>query len=263
MLEINLLPGGGRKKLAAGPSVDFNAMFEGLRGRMGDMWSVGAIAAIVIALGTGGYLYWRQGHDRTVAETRLQKAQEDSARFSKVVAQRNAAQARRDTLLRQVNLIKAIDDDRYIWPHIMDEVSKALPVYTWITIMGYGGTPQGSTNIVATPAPPANPKAKAGADTAKIKKAPVIETVPPRDQVMLRITGRTVDVQAMTRFISQLEDSPFLSNVYLERSTPSSEAGSDYYQFQLIINYTRPDSLAIRRLPLLTAGRTATATGGR
>ena len=253
MLEINLLPGGARKKAAAGPSVDFNAMFAGLKGRMGDMWSVGAIAAIVIALGVGGYLYWRQGHDRTVAETRLQKAQEDSVRYAKVVAQRNAAQAKRDTLLRQVNLIKAIDDDRFIWPHIMDEVSKALPLYTWITIMGYGGTPQGSTNIVALPVTPK----KAGPDTVKVKKPPVIETTPPRDQVMLRITGRTVDVQAMTRFISQLEDSPFLSNVYLERSTPNSEVGSDYYQFQLIINYTRPDSMAVRRLPLVVAGRAA------
>ena len=258
MLEINLLPGGARKKAAAGPSVDFNAMFAGLKGRMGDMWSVGAIAATVIALGAGGYLYWRQGHDRTVAEERLVKAQEDSVRYAKVVTQRNAAQARRDTLLRQVNLIKAIDDDRFIWPHIMDEVSKALPLYTWVTIMSYGGTPQGSTNVVGLP--PAPPK-KPGPDTVKVKKPPVVETVPPRDQVMLRVTGRTVDVQAMTRFISQLEDSPFLSNVYLERSTPNSEAGSDYYQFQLIINYSRPDTMAVRRLPLLTAGRAA--TGGR
>lgn len=257
MLEINLLPGGARKKAAAGPSFDYNAMFTAIKGRMGDLWTVGSVGLMVIALGTGGYLYYRQTHDRTVAEAKLEKQKEDSARYAKVVAQRNAAQARRDTILRQVNLIRAIDDDRYIWPHIMDEVSRALPVYTWVTIMGYGGTPQGATNIVATPAAP-KPK---GPDTAKVKKPPVVETVPPRDQVMLRITGRSVDIQAMTRFISQLEDSPFLSNVYLERSTPNNEAGTDYHQFQLIINYTRPDTLAIRRLPLLTAGRNTTATG--
>jgi Tfp pilus assembly protein PilN len=261
MLEINLLPGGARKKAAAGPSIDFNAMFATIKGRMGDLWTVGGIAALVIALGAGGYLYWRQGHDRTVAETKLEKAQEDSARFAKVVAQRNAAQARRDTILRQVNLIRAIDDDRYIWPHIMDEVSKALPQYTWVTIMTFGGTPQGSTNIVATPV---QPKVKGG-DTVKVKvkKPPVVETTPPRDQIMLRVTARAADVQAMTRFISQLEDSPFLSNVYLERSTPTNEAGTDFQGFQLIINYTRPDTLAIRRLPLLTAGRNTAAMGGR
>ena len=190
----------------------------------------------------------------------MQKAKDDSTRYAKVVAERNAAQAKRDTLLRQVNLIRDIDDDRYIWPHIMDEVSRALPQYTWITIMGFGGTPQGSTNIVAAPVPPPK-KPKAATDTSKspapalIAKAPAVETTPPRDQVMLRITGRTVDIQAMTRFISQLEDSPFLSNVYLERTTPMTEAGSDEYQFQLIINYTRPDSMAIRRVPLVVTRR--------
>src|SRR4051812_40094855 len=224
MLQINLLPGGARAKAkSAGPSIDFNAMFAGIKGRMGDLWTVGAISGIVLALGAGGYLYYRQSHDRSVAEERVTAAKADSTRYAKVVAARNAALAQRDTLLRQVNLIRAIDDDRYIWPHIMDEVSKALPQYVWITIMGVGGTPQGSTNVVATPV-----TVKPKIDTAKVKKPPVVETVPPRDQVMLRLTGRTVDVQAMTRFASQLEDSPFFANVLIERATNAED-----YQFQL------------------------------
>jgi Tfp pilus assembly protein PilN len=252
MLEVNLLPGGARKKAAAaGPSIDFNALFAGIKGQMGDLWKVGSIAAIVIAVGAGGYLYWAQGHYRAVAEDRVAKAQEDSARYAKVVAQRNAAQAKRDTLLRQVNLIRAIDDDRYIWPHIMDELSKALPQYTWITLVSFAGAPQGSTNIVATPAQPK----KSGADTAKVKKPPVVQTEPPRDQVLLRVTAQTVDIQAMTRFISQLEDSPFFANVNLERTTPVNSPAGDYYTFQLVINYTRPDSMAVRRVPLVASAR--------
>ena len=255
MLEINLLPGGPRKKAAsAGPSVDFNAMLAGLKGRLGDMWSVGSIAAIVLAVLAGGYLYYRQAHDRQVAEERLAKAQEDSVRYVKVVAARNAAIAKRDTLLRQVNLIRAIDDDRYIWPHIMDEVSKSLQPYTWLTIMGYGGTPQGANNVVATPA---QPKPKAGTpDTAKIKKPPVIETTPARDQILVRITGRTADIQAMTRFMSELEASPFFANVYNERTDPGDPSlGGDFFQFQLNMAYTRPDSNAVRRLPLMMTER--------
>src|SRR4051812_28226187 len=253
MLQVNLLPGGKRAKAAsAGPSVDFNAMFAGLKGRFGDLWTVGAIAMIVVAVGAGGYLYWRQGHDRTLAESRLTKAQDDSVRFAKVVAQRNAALAKRDTLLRQVNLIRAIDDDRYIWPHIMDEISKALPRYTWLTALTYGGTPQGSTNIVATPVPP---KVKgAGPDTVKIKKPPVVETIPTRDQVLVRLTGRTADIQAMTRFMADLEDSPFLANVLIERTTPGDPSmGGDFFQFQINVNYTRPDSNAVRRVPLVSS----------
>ena len=259
MLEINLLPGGARKKAsAAGPSIDFNKMFEGLKGQLGNIWTIGPIALLVIALGVGGYLFWKGGHDRTVADERLKKAQDDSARFSNVVAQRNAALAKRDTLLRQVNLIRAIDDDRYIWPHIMDEVSKALPQYTWITQLQYAGSPQGSVNVVQTPKPPV--KKPAPNDTAK-KKAPVyekplvIETAPPRDQVVFRVTGRTVDIQALTRFSRDLEGSPFFGTVFLERTTPSLEGANPFYLFQLTINYSRPDSLAVRRLPLVSTGR--------
>ena len=254
MLEINLLPGGPRKKAASSgaPSVDFNAMFAGLKGQLGNLWMIGSVAVLVLALGIGGYLYYRQSHDRTVAEERLTKAQEDSARYSKVVTARNAAIAKRDTLLRQVNLIRAIDDDRYIWPHIMDEVSKALPQYTWLTIMTFSGTPQGSANLVATPAVPKKP----GADTAKIKKPVVIETTPPREPVLFRITGRTADIQAMTRFYSELELSPFLGNVYLERTTPGDPSlGGDFFQFQMNISYTRPDSMTVRRLPLVATRR--------
>ena len=256
MLEVNLLPGGTRKKAAAaGPSIDFNALFATIKAQAANMWTIGPIIAIVVIVGIGGYMYWKEGHDQTVAAARLQKAQDDSVLFAKVVAARNAAQAQRDTLLRQVNLVKAIDDDRYIWPHIMEEVSKALPDYVWITMMGFGGNPQGSANVVALPIPP---KPKPGTvDTAKVKKAPVVETTPPRDQVVLRLTGRTVDIQAMTRFTSELENSPFFGNVLIERSTPGTEA-EPYYQFQLIIPYTRPDSMALRRVPMSLSVR-----GGR
>ena len=255
MLEINLLPGGARKKAAGGgASVDFAAILAGINSRMGDKVLVASVAIIVLSLGAGAYLYYRQTNDRTVAEERLTKALEDSARYAQVVAARNVAEAKRDTLLRQVNLIRAIDDDRYIWPHIMDEISRALPQYTWVTILSFGGTPQGATNVVAAPPAP-KPKSDTTAASRIPKKPPALPTGIPRDQVLIRLTGRTVDIQAMTRFMKQLEDSPFLANVFNERTTPNSEAGSDYYQFQLIINYTRPDSTAVRRLPLLATPR--------
>jgi len=41
----------------------------------------------------------------------------------------------RDSLLYQINVIRQIDADRYIWPHVLDQATKALPPYTWITQM--------------------------------------------------------------------------------------------------------------------------------
>jgi Tfp pilus assembly protein PilN len=257
MLEINLLPGGPRKKAAtAGASIDFAALGASLNERFKDKVLIGSVAVMIIALGVGGYLYYRQFNDRAVAEERLTKAMEDSARFVKVVEARNLAIAKRDTLLRQVNLIRAIDDDRYIWPHIMDEVSKALPVYVWVRLLSYGGTPQGATNVVATPALPKPKPPEPGAAPTRVPAKPQqIPTDVPRDQVVLRLLGRTVDVQAMTRFMSQLEASPYLANVFNEKTTPTNDGVGDFYEFQLIINYTRPDSLSVRRLPLVASGR--------
>lgn len=253
MIEINLLPGGVRKKAASGgSSVDFAAMLAGLNSKLGDKLLIACVGIMVIAVGAGGYLYYRQTHDRTVAESRLEKALADSTRYAKVVAARLVAEAKRDTLQRQVNLIKAIDDDRYIWPHVMDEISRALPMYTWVTFLGFAGTPAGANNVVAAP-PPVKPNP---ADTAKAKKKPKLETGIKRDDIMIRLTGRTVDVQAMTRFMADLEDSPFFANVYNEGLTPSADpSGGEFYQFQLTMNYTRPDSNSVRRLPLVATRR--------
>ena len=255
MLEINLLPGGARKKAGGGgaPSVDLAAMLAGINARFTDKVLVVTSALMVISLGLGGYLYYRQMNDRKVAEERLTKAKADSARYAKVVAERAIAEAKRDTLLRQVNLIRAIDDDRFIWPHIMDEVSAALPAYTWVRLLAFNGTPQGATNVVATPKPVVT--RSRGADSLKAKKVPPIETNVPRDNVVIRLTGRTVDIQAMTRFMKQLEDSPFLGNVLNERTIPVPDPAGDSYEFVLIITYTRPDSMAVRRLPLLATAR--------
>src|SRR6476660_2430108 len=140
MIEINLLPGGPRKKAASsGSSVDFGALLAGVSSKLGDKLLLGTVTIMVVMLGLGGYLYYRQTHDRTVAEGSLEKAKADSARYAKVVAARVIAEAKRDTLQRQVNLIRAIDDDRYIWPHVMDEISRALPQYTWVVMVAPGG----------------------------------------------------------------------------------------------------------------------------
>ena len=71
------------------------------------------------------------------------------------------------------------------------------------------------------------------------------------DEVMKEILGRTVDVQAFTRFMRSLEDSPFLERVTLTSSETQSEGGKDVTQFTLGLTYTRPDTLLLKRVPLL------------
>lgn len=250
MIEVNLLPGAARKNAASssGPSFDYAALFAGISGQMKNVYIIAGASVAILSVAAVGVMFWKASHDRTVAESRLDKAMTDSTRYAGVLAARATLTAKRDTLLRQVNLIRSIDEDRYIWPHIMDEMSRALPAYTWMTNLQFSGTPAGSQNVVALPPPPP--------PDAKTKPKP-LPTAIPKDEVTFRLTGRTVDIQALTKYMNDLQQSPFIGLVELERADPSSDQGKDMYQFTLSMKYRRQDttSAAIRRLPLVITVR--------
>jgi len=243
MIEINLLPGAGRKKASRGQAVDFGAMAAGLAGRVRDKYLLGTIAAVILALAAVGYLYTSQNAKEASLTARGEQATRDSVRYANFLKDRYKSEAIRDTLLRQVNLIRSLDEDRYVWPHVMDEVSRALPQYTWIVSLGFVGTPQGSNNVVVAP--------KTTADTTKKNKPPKrLDTQVPKDDIQIRLSGRTVDIQALTKYMRDLELSPFLTNVVLDKSEPAIDNGKEVTQFQLTINYSRPDTLLLHRVPL-------------
>lgn len=178
MIEINLLPGAAGKRKArsgGGQGPDVRAMFANLGSRVRDPYMIAAAASILVAALAIGALYLtQQGREEQLAEAE-QKAVADSARFAAFTRQRTAAQATRDTVLRQINVIRAIDGDRYLWPHILQEVSAALPQYTWLTRLAYTGTPQGSStpSIIGEEAAPAGgaPAAAAPAATPAARTA--------------------------------------------------------------------------------------------
>ena len=41
-----------------------------------------------------------------------------------------------------------MDGDRYVWPHLLDEVTRALPAYTWLVDLG----PAIAAPVAAAPA---------------------------------------------------------------------------------------------------------------
>jgi Tfp pilus assembly protein PilN len=175
---------------------------------------------------------------------------QDSTRYASVLKEHDKAEAKRDTVLRSLNLIRAIDDDRFIWAHIMDEVSKALPPYTWLVSLGFTGLGQAQQPVstVAATAP-------ADSASAGKKKKKMLSTVIAHDSVHFRIIGNTVDIQALTRFIRQLEQSPFIEQVQLVKSEHANDNGKDVTQFQLEMLYSRPDPALVRRVPLAVSVR--------
>ncbi len=241
MIEINLLPGGKKAKRAGGgggKSIDFAAIGAAIASRVKDKYLAAAVLTSAIALAAIGFLFTSQQARESTLKDQEAKQVADSARFAVVLRDRMRAQARRDSALIQLNIIKTIDGERLIWPHVMEEVSRALPIYTWLQSLGITGTAQGLNPAAAIKTPPP--------DTGRVRR-PRRDPVIPRDTIRIRMVGRTVDLQAFTRFMRSLEDSPFIESVSLQQSLPVIQGGKDLNQFTLELMYTRPDTLLLRR----------------
>jgi len=250
MIEINLLPSAGKKKATRRKSVDLSAIAAGASGKFRDKFLIGSVIAVVAGIGTGAGLYTQQMARESELAERKDRAVRDSTRYATFLKDRYRAEAVRDTLLREVNIIRSLDDDRFVWPHVLDEVSRALPQYTWLTTLAFTGAPQGSNNVVI--APKEDP---ATAAKSKNKAPKRLVTEVPRDQVSMRLVGRTVDIQALTRFMKDLAASPYLTNVQLEKSELALDQGKEVTQFQLTVGYRRPDTTVVRRVPLNLSDR--------
>lgn len=247
-IEINLLPGGAAKKKKkrggtsrSAPSIDLGAYFADLKARITDPLLLGAVASVALVGLSVGSLHLAQQRREVELTERVEKGVQDSTRYTAVLAARASAEAARDTVLRRLNIIRAIDGERFIWPHVLDEVSRALTPYTWVTALSFNGQPQGNAiSQAATLRTPAGAKP---------------DTAIARDELHVRLGGQTVDIQALTRFMRQLEQSPFLEKVNLERSELVLVDGKEVTQFMLDMVYSRPDSTAIQRVPLTVSVR--------
>ncbi|MGI8497411.1 MAG: PilN domain-containing protein [Gemmatimonadaceae bacterium] len=248
MIEINLLPGAGKKTRSRGPGVNLGGVAAGIFSQIKDPFLIGAVAAVIVAILAVGGMWVTQSTRQRSLDARLRTAEQDSIRYSALVNQKRKAEARRDSIVRQVELIRSFDSKRFIWPHVLDEVSRALPPYTWLTSI----TQTNVTQIAAAPAapPPPAPDAKDGKGPK-----PRSDALAPLDSgasagVQFRIVGNTVDIQALTRFMKLLEASPFIENVALVKSALVIVDGKEVTEFQLEASYQAPDPSAVRTVPV-------------
>ena len=251
MIEINLLPGSGKKARSDGFSLK---AFAGQAGaRVKDPFMIAAAVCIVAATVSIGYLHVSQTAKADELTERERRAVQDSTRYVAVLRERNRALAQRDSVQRQLEVIKSIDNDRFIWAHIMDEVSRALPPYTWLKSI------QQSAVLAAasTPAPPPPPSPSPAKDGAKPsgKAAPPPPPVPAPTSLKFQIAGNTVDIQALTRFMKLLEASPFVKNVTIAKAELVSLDGKEVQEFLLEAEYERPDASVISTVPVTLSSR--------
>lgn len=211
MISINLKPGAKRAK--AGPGLAGSlAGIKTLPGRLKgirDPWPVAAIVAWVGLVGFLGWVWLGSALAMGKLDDQLTAKRAEHRRNRVALAEKRRAQAARDSVVSQIATIRLVDGDRYVWPHILDEVARALPAYTWLTDIQ-----------------PATPMT---VDTSSVAPAPV----------GVQVVGRTMDIGAFTRFMRELEDSPWLSDVTVVSTGTEIDHGRAVTVFTLRASYVR------------------------
>jgi Tfp pilus assembly protein PilN len=238
MIEINLLPGKKRKAPGGGAGFKFALPdFRGLLASIKNPWLLAASAMSLVVVGGGLLWFITQSTRLRVAENRRTEVQAEKRRFDAVIAQKRQSERIRDSLVKEINVIRGIDGDRYIWPHVLDQLTKALPPYTWLT----GVSPAASGTTVGQPA--TQPGGATGADSTG------------QPQVRIWITGSTVDIQAYTTFLRQLAASPWLTDVTPATTSTIIEADRPVTAFNVAVRFRVADSVYIRTVPLTQSAR--------
>jgi Tfp pilus assembly protein PilN len=238
MITVNLRPGKRRKR--AGVSFDFKGMLSGFRDlgtKVKDPLLLGAVGGWVLVLGFLSFVYLNNVRQLYSLEPRLEQARAENTRFKTFLADKRRQEKIRDSLLAQITVIRKVDGDRYVWPHVLDEVTKALPAYTWLVDLG-SAAPVASATPAPAPAPAGTPAA--ATDSAAADTQP---------DLVFNLTGRTIDIQAYTRFLRQLEASPWIHNVTPVSAQTVVEKERPVTAFSIRATYHRADSAYIRTAP--------------
>ena len=241
MITVNLRPDLKRKR-ARRPLQGMLESVRGLGSKTKDPLLLVAVVAWVVVGGWLSFVYLGTARELNALEPQLEQSRAENKRFKAFLTEKRHQETIRDSLVAQIGTIRTVDGDRYVWPHLLDEVTRALPAYTWLVDIGPAGA---HTTPGVPPAAPAQPAAvSAKADTGKAAgPAPV-------PAVQFELNGRTVDIQAYTRFLRQLEASPWIADVLPVSAQTIVEKERPITAFTIRGTYRQADSAYIRTVPL-------------
>jgi Tfp pilus assembly protein PilN len=245
MITVNLRPDLKRKR-ARRP---LQGVLEGVSGfgsKIKDPILLLAVLGWVGAVGWLGFVFLGTARDLSALEPQLEQSRAENKRFKAFLAEKRHQETIRDSLVAQIGVIRTVDGDRYVWPHLLDEVTRALPAYTWLVDLGPARVSPTTAQAAPGAAAPAAAVHKPGATPSDSSaKGPV--QPPP---VQFELNGRTVDIQAYTRFLRQLEASPWITDVLPVSAQTVVEKDRPVTAFTIRATYHQADSAYIRTVPL-------------
>jgi Tfp pilus assembly protein PilN len=225
VIEVNLLPGDQKKSGRRRRRAMKLSLPSGLGG---DRWVMGAGFVVLVCLVAMAWLFNAVAGEAEELQVQIEAAQQDSIRFAGVIDRTESLQARRDSIARRVAVIQEIDGARYVWPHIMDEVARALPEYTWLTR---------------------------------------IHQVTAGDPLVIRVEGRAGTYFALTSLMEGLEASPFMRGTRLVSADQievdvGGGAQRRIYTFTLEAEYRTPPADFLQTEPLFSGTVQPPSVGG-
>ncbi len=125
MIRINLLKPETKDKE---PIVAAGEITEGTKNGP----NLGSLIFLVLVLGLGA-LYFFQQKAFTRENTLLATARQEKSKLSYVEEALKLQQAARESLNLKISLIEALNAQRDMAPRLMDEISRRLPEWVWLT----------------------------------------------------------------------------------------------------------------------------------
>jgi Tfp pilus assembly protein PilN len=213
-----------------------------------DMRVLGMAGVALLLAVLGAFTFWRQGARQGELRAQMEQERRDSVSLARTIALMKTIESRKDTIDQKMAVIRSVDGRRYVWPHLMDEISRAVPPFTWLTRVAATAPPPAPAPAARPAAAPADTGKKAGADTTKGKLPPLPPPPPPPG---FNVEGDAATTQALTRFMKNLEASPFIRDVALVTSEQTQTQGRTYLKFTLEARWEQPDSTLIETVPVV------------
>ncbi|MFV1988233.1 MAG: PilN domain-containing protein [Gemmatimonadota bacterium] len=213
MIEVNLLPESqkksrGRSKRAAGGG----GIGQAFKGR--NPWNGALTVACVVIPAAAAVIWWGQRTEAASFEARLEVATADSARLADLRLVSDSLSERRTQIRDRVALVEELDRNRFVWPHLLDEISRALPPVAWLSSL---------------------------------------RRISPLPNVGVQIQGVAANPLAITEFVRNLEASDYVTDVrILGTQKQSLDDGELTVQaFTLSARFTEPVGGLARTEPII------------
>lgn len=213
MIKINLLPPEKRKKArraapaakketVAGPKRSF-----ALPGGGSKIVLLPAAMAVLAVLFIAGSFFWL-GYRENSLNKKRDELRVELNRLNQVILRMDELRERTRNVIGRMDVIVKIDQDRFIWPRTLDDISSSLPRYTWLQ---------------------------------------TISEVTPFPELTMRIEGHTMSNILLSELLANLEQQESLTDVKLISSAERPLGGYDtkYFVIQCASTFNQPaDSTA-------------------